>query len=698
VPETGTFARAKSENQRWIFSFPRASFRPSRKQIDLLSRAIKVVVAFSEQLREGRCLVSTTSDGQGEEWNAAVFLLKDMRGEVDSTVELYIVGDSSYKALPRKEAEWTLEERRRWALQPGVVPYYKLFPDWRDGRRPPVPPMCLLLSDEVAVTGAGLFVKYHSGSRFTTETLVLASDSTVGETFEPNRDQRELLMRASAKSGGWARQDAPSPGTLIDKTMTDMHGRPWEAEVFWYNDDASRTSRNALSHLYLVGHVAKKRMELFRTCWSEELKNIWRPVAGSWASFRATKAREMPLATTSRASMVRSVSAEPSKVSHTASQGANVVSLRKWLGTATEENVREVRWSLSGKSGTASLNLENGKVLLPSLDGAQPSVAKLGVVLPFVSASEGASEVQRMEEIVRHHLILASKKTGSFASPPLRHPGRRLRMFVGEVMRLIESEAASGFEVPTTVIAPSQLNGAEFPDFKVIIRAIARYISDETGGPRAQLACHPGLAQLILELAASRGNPDGFHCFKLVERELSEAGFVVDNGYLKIGRADKSHVFMSALPRMGLLVSDDVPVEGLNPGYTWPQTATNRGRISLAYASAAPVNTYNNYPVDSHEELRNQHICSTMLISLQYLAALRFAARRGSPAAKRRVFAMPLGGGVFENEFANIFLALRLAVDALSASEWESIDLQLLVYEGNQEEILAFDGLVRGQF
>ncbi|CAE8675685.1 unnamed protein product, partial [Polarella glacialis] len=48
-------------------------------------------------------------------------------------------------------------------------------------------------------------------------------------------------------------------------------------------------------------------------------------------------------------------------------------------------------------------------------------------------------------------------------------------------------------------VLPSQLNGAEYPSERSIVGQVDDYKSDNTGGPRGQLAAHPAAAQFVLD-------------------------------------------------------------------------------------------------------------------------------------------------------------------------------------------------------
>ena len=235
---------------------------------------------------------------------------------------------------------------------------------------------------------------------------------------------------------------------------------------------------------------------------------------------------------------------------------------------------------------------------------------------------------------------------------------------------------------PPLFVLPSQLNGCEYPSHDKVVHEVEDYLYDLTGGPIGQLTCHPALAQAILELGASEAaNPGGFHGLRDIPLPK---GWVVKNGYLKFG--DLSEPWMEAwaeaAPQTRLLVAESVLVQEETGGDTF--------LVALAYASAAPVKTYLNR--SSRADEKEQAAASALLIGVQYLAALRHAAEIALQSGRRRrVVLLPLGAGVFNNQRKHVALALEWALAQLHDEEKKAVLVELLCYEGNQEECLFFE-------
>jgi hypothetical protein len=104
----------------------------------------------------------------------------------------------------------------------------------------------------------------------------------------------------------------------------------------------------------------------------------------------------------------------------------------------------------------------------------------------------------------------------------------------------------------------------------------------------------------------------------------------------------------------------------------------------VAYASAAPVDTYNNTGKDNVEK---QAVISELLIGTQYLLSILFAAINKI----KNVSLMPLGGGVFNNSLDRIVDAARFA--ARTANEickllrMKMPEVHILAYEHATNEI-----------
>lgn len=258
-----------------------------------------------------------------------------------------------------------------------------------------------------------------------------------------------------------------------------------------------------------------------------------------------------------------------------------------------------------------------------------------------------------------------------------------------------EEIAKHAKHTPTAMfVIPSQLNACEYPDYRDadVVTQVKDYVRDRTGGPAAQLACHPAVAQAILNTGESTRNPLGFQSLK---RVALPGGWHVKNGYLGFGaniaHDDVVH-FAQNLPAAATVKFSDAPVTGVLPGPggalywgdTPPENYASAKRVYLAYASAAPVGAYLNRTADDQKRRLQGH-ASVLLIAQQYLTSLQEAARlyRGTPL---KVFLMPLGGGVFENDKADVARAASWAVRCLNEEDYKKLEVRFLTYNASDAD------------
>eukprot|EP00443_Scrippsiella_acuminata_P112248 CAMPEP_0115586630 /NCGR_PEP_ID=MMETSP0272-20121206/7797_1 /TAXON_ID=71861 /ORGANISM="Scrippsiella trochoidea, Strain CCMP3099" /LENGTH=759 /DNA_ID=CAMNT_0003021699 /DNA_START=34 /DNA_END=2310 /DNA_ORIENTATION=+ len=259
-------------------------------------------------------------------------------------------------------------------------------------------------------------------------------------------------------------------------------------------------------------------------------------------------------------------------------------------------------------------------------------------------------------------------------------------------------------------VLPSQLNGAEYPSHTNIVDRIDRYKSDNTGGPRGQLAVHPAAGQFILDNAFCDHRPGGINAvddfLKEARRSMpSDAArwnIHLRNGYLALPALPASADLQSqvlaglraALHKMRCLGFVDVPACGLDPALS--VFAELAHRVTLVYASAVPVKAYLNSDGASGEF---QEEVGRLVLVGQYFGALRAAAALGRvrlAGDRQKVFLMPLGGGVFRNRFEVIVGAISSALELLAEMEpaaLELLDVRVLAFsrsghEGPQAESL----------
>jgi len=252
-----------------------------------------------------------------------------------------------------------------------------------------------------------------------------------------------------------------------------------------------------------------------------------------------------------------------------------------------------------------------------------------------------------------------------------------------EIMIEIQKAENSG----AYFILPSQLNGAEYPSHSFIVDTIESYKYDNTGGPRGQLAVHPGAGQFVLDNAANDKRPLGINAVDAILHDVRLAGFdfLLVNGYLKVPWLDSEkkrqalEVLRQSLHKLRLLVMEDTPACGLTPDKFALSRAQHR--VTLIYASAVPVQAYVNKGVDSEQEAFQVQISEAVLFA-QYFGAMKMAARRG----RARIFLAPLGGGVFNNPWESIAKSIALAVEALEEEERGRLDIRVLTWSGNASE------------
>ena len=260
-------------------------------------------------------------------------------------------------------------------------------------------------------------------------------------------------------------------------------------------------------------------------------------------------------------------------------------------------------------------------------------------------------------------------------------------------------------------VLPSQLNGAEYPNENHIVEEVEDYKYDNTGGPRGQLAVHPAVAQFVLDNAANDEREGRINAVReiLAREELTPAGFSLKNGYLQMPKTYNSkftpdegaydaekweryvELWKQSLHQIRLLMTEDVAVSGLTPSKASWTTAEHK--VNLVYASAVPLDG-SGYMGDGNptgpkketQKLMQKQIANLVLLE-QYLAAMRKAAAQGIANGKKiNIFLMPLGGGVFNNEWEDIYVSIAKAVELLTIEERGSLNIQVLTWAGNPGE------------
>jgi len=125
-----------------------------------------------------------------------------------------------------------------------------------------------------------------------------------------------------------------------------------------------------------------------------------------------------------------------------------------------------------------------------------------------------------------------------------------------------------------------------------------------------------------------------------------------------------------------------IPACGLLPSFS--EFSSTVHQVNLVYASAVPVNAYlNKDKVDA----TFQEEVSRLMITAQYYGALRLASLQGP--SRKKIYLMPLGGGVFNNRSETIAGAISTAIEILAAEGVDvsaAVDIRLLTFRGKETE------------
>lgn len=225
-----------------------------------------------------------------------------------------------------------------------------------------------------------------------------------------------------------------------------------------------------------------------------------------------------------------------------------------------------------------------------------------------------------------------------------------------------------------------------------IVTEIQDYFYDNTGGPRGQLAVHPAAGQFVLDNASNRNNPACINAIDeiLKQAKLKDVPYDLHNGYLALPKpssqeeCDNHYALLKQhLHTLRPLVMENVPASGVIPSKRDFVGGTEH-TVSLVYASAVPLETYNNVP-DNEMQKKFHKKCAEAILFAQYYGALRFAAKRYTDS-KVQVFLMPLGGGVFNNSWDSIGQSMSRAVELLDPGDREKLDIKVLTWKGNADE------------
>ncbi len=238
-------------------------------------------------------------------------------------------------------------------------------------------------------------------------------------------------------------------------------------------------------------------------------------------------------------------------------------------------------------------------------------------------------------------------------------------------------------------VLPSQLNGAEYGSYQKesIVKEIFQYKSDPTGGPRGQLALHHAVGQFIIDNAGNDENINGINCVKYLLKalETNTNNIKLINGYLQVPEKNiQAELFLENLDMMLVVGMENVPVKGYYYGRKNVEPTEGHidkiHHVNVIYASAIPFETLLNFYKNDNNNLKN--IANYVIIG-QYYGALHSAYKKYTNT-KIKVFLMPLGGGVFNNAFIDIFNNIVIAIKLLEtkySDVRDRLDIRILTYK-----------------
>lgn len=299
-------------------------------------------------------------------------------------------------------------------------------------------------------------------------------------------------------------------------------------------------------------------------------------------------------------------------------------------------------------------------------------------------------------------------------------------------------------------VIASQLNGAEYTSPKPV-ENLDNYKSDTTGGPVAQLSCHPAVAEFIRIHAARTDFDSYFLVINAIDdvikslldfKSISGMTLVLNNGYLQVSNDLRSinftlsvsskstqDIFDLFCQKLKVLQTDDVPTSGLTPANIYLNfNSEAKSKVTLIYASAVPLN-YNSDPPINPEKSTLQYCVAGFDLVAQYFGAMvsaynkkkqresdvgemaEKAAKALDTAAeteaqtkhiaavnmatnKVKLFLTPLGGGVFQNPREMIACSALLAyyqAKQLLLDFDDKVQIIFLAWDGNSDEVKDFN-------
>jgi hypothetical protein len=256
--------------------------------------------------------------------------------------------------------------------------------------------------------------------------------------------------------------------------------------------------------------------------------------------------------------------------------------------------------------------------------------------------------------------------------------GTNIRHIKGAIATNMQTVATGKYRI---FVLPSQLNAAEYQSEKVdrVVKLVAAYIDDGMGGPSGQLAGDPGIAQFIIDNARNetRSADTGIDNTRLMGQI---PGISLQNGYLQVEADADVTKFEAQLHLMTVMGVMDVPVRGLVKDRKSFVKQTNSA-VGLIYASAVPINNYGNESSDAVKRV------AYLTLFAQYTGSMRLAVDK----TNCELYLMPLGGGYFKNNRANVRAAMVSAA-ALMEKELKkaSVDVFVLTFDEKSEEVEFF--------
>jgi hypothetical protein len=157
-------------------------------------------------------------------------------------------------------------------------------------------------------------------------------------------------------------------------------------------------------------------------------------------------------------------------------------------------------------------------------------------------------------------------------------------------------------------------------------------------------------------------------------------GISLKNGYLQVKENADVTKFEAQLHLMTVMGVMDVPVRGLVKDRKSFVKQTNSA-VGLIYASAVPINAYGNGSSDAVNRVAD------LTLFAQYTGSMRLAVDK----TNCELYLMPLGGGYFKNNRANVRAAMVSAA-ALMEKELKkaNVEVFVLTFDEKQDEVDFF--------